>query len=133
MTKEQLRTYRELKLEADQVHELLLEFEAGLYAPSTSKLDGMPHAAPQPGSAIERGAEKHIALQELYRSKREVLAEAVLVIEQTIDALPSLERTVCRYYYIKGLTWEQVCVKINYSWSQVHRIHARALRLLESK
>jgi hypothetical protein len=32
-----------------------------------------------------------------------------------------------RHRYLEGLTWEKVCVEMNYSWRQTHNIHARAL------
>lgn len=130
MTKKQLRDHRDLKKEEYQVAELLKKCEARIYAPSTPKLDGMPHAAPNDTSAIERDVEEHIKLQKLYQEKLKAVARSALAVEQAIDALPTKERIVCRYYYIEALTWEQVCVKINYSWSQVHRIHANALKLL---
>lgn len=133
MTKQQLRDYRDLKNEERQIAELLKECEARIYAPSTPKLDGMPHAAPTGTSAIERDVEKHIKLQKLYQEKLHALAAEAFDIEQSINSLPVKERTLCRHYYIMGLTWEQVCVEMNYSWSQVHRIHAKALRLLEDK
>jgi hypothetical protein len=36
-----------------------------------------------------------------------------------------------RLYYIDGLTWEKVCVDINYSWRQTHRLHSEALKKIK--
>ena len=30
--------------------------------------------------------------------------------------------------YLRGYTWEQICVKMEYSWKQIHRIHGKALK-----
>lgn len=38
------------------------------------------------------------------------------------------EQEVLRVRYIKGLKWEEVALKMNYSWKQVHRIHSSALK-----
>jgi DNA-directed RNA polymerase specialized sigma subunit len=38
------------------------------------------------------------------------------------------EQEVLRLRYIKGLKWEEVALKMNYSWKQVHRIHSSALK-----
>ncbi|MBQ3065357.1 MAG: hypothetical protein IJC98_03875 [Clostridia bacterium] len=34
---------------------------------------------------------------------------------------------MARYRYIDGLSWENVCEKMNYSWRQTHRIHSAML------
>jgi len=41
----------------------------------------------------------------------------------------SLLRRVLTLKYLdeRKLTWEKICVEINYSWSQTHRLHSRAL------
>jgi DNA-directed RNA polymerase specialized sigma subunit len=50
-------------------------------------------------------------------------------IQQAIQGLEdSLHRRLVRLYYIDGLTWEKVCVDINYSWRQTHRLHSEALK-----
>lgn len=132
MNKQQLRDYRDLILEARQVAKQLQAMEATLYGPSSPRLDGMPRSSSAGASAVERAAERHAALLDRYRERQAELSEAVLEIETAINSLPTKERTLCRYYYIQGLTWEQVCVEMNYSWSQVHRIHAKALRLISA-
>ncbi|MCQ4788753.1 DUF1492 domain-containing protein [Blautia obeum] len=38
------------------------------------------------------------------------------------------EQEVLRLRYIKGLKWEEVALKMNYSRKQVHRIHSSALK-----
>ena len=39
-------------------------------------------------------------------------------------------RAIIKQYYINGLTWEQTAVVVKYSWKQMHRIHKRALNVL---
>lgn len=53
-----------------------------------------------------------------------------LEIEQAIKALPEREKYLIRARYIERKTWEHICVDMQYSWKQVHRIHAKALQLL---
>lgn len=38
------------------------------------------------------------------------------------------EQEVLRLRYILGLKWEEVAVKMGYSWKQTHRIHSSALQ-----
>ena len=53
-------------------------------------------------------------------------------IEQTINNLPEREKYLMRLRYIQGCKWEVICVKMNYEWTHIHRIHGRILRLLET-
>lgn len=36
-------------------------------------------------------------------------------------------RLLMEYRYLNGMTWEEVAVKMNYSWRQVIRLHGKAL------
>lgn len=135
MTKNQLRAYRDIKREREQLKLKIEGLEAELYSPGTQRLDGMPRG----GSGGDRDwREDTIELKEKllqqYKDKEVELSAAALAIEEAIESLEPRERTIMRLYYIDGLTWEQVAVKMSYSWRQVHRIHGKALALLkESK
>lgn len=131
MTKEQLRAYRDIKLERDKLALMIEEVEAVLYSPRSQRLDGMPRGGSAPGSLVEEAAVKHTELLERYRQKVAELSAALVEIENAIEVLDSRERTLVRLYYIQGLTWEEVCVDMSYSWRQVHRIHAKALEILK--
>lgn len=49
-------------------------------------------------------------------------------IESKIRKLPKEEETkVLHYRYIKLMKWEQIAVKMGYSYMHVHRIHSDAL------
>ena len=58
--------------------------------------------------------------------------ELVAKIEKAIEKLPEREKYLIRARYIDCKSWEQIAVDMNYSWRQVHRIHANALKLLAS-
>ena len=133
MTKEQLRSYRDIRLERDKLEKLIEELEATMYSPATSNTDGTPRGASGPSRPVESAAVKHTELLERYKQKEAELAEAMLDIENAIDTLEPRERTLIRLYYAKGLTWEQVAVTMSYSWRQIHRIHSAALEALKNK
>jgi DNA-directed RNA polymerase specialized sigma subunit len=48
-------------------------------------------------------------------------------IELAIQTLPAREMYLIRSRYIDHRSWEQICVDMNYSWRQMHRIHSDAL------
>ena len=72
-------------------------------------------------------------LRALYDKKREKLTAELMHIEQVIETLGPTERTLMRLRYIDGLSWQAICNRINYSWQQTHRIHARALVKIKDK
>ena len=130
MTKERLKTYRDLKREQQQIRQQLEALEAAMYYPKPQRLSGMP-SAPSQGNALENMVEQHVALQERYRAKLNELEAEQLAIETAIDALDTRARQLIRYRYIDGLTWEEVCVAMSYSWRQTHRLHSAALTALK--
>ena len=132
MTKVQLRSYRHIKIEKDNLDRTIKELEEVIYSPRIAQNDGLPHGSSSSGSIVERAAIKHAELLERYQRKTIELAAAMLAIEEAIEVLDPTERMLMRLYYIDGLTWEEVSYEINYSWRQVHRIHRRALEKLQS-
>ena len=133
MTKEQLRAYRDIKLERDQLQDMIEELEGRIYAPRAQQLDAVPSGTHQHVSAVEIAAINHADLLDRYWVKVAELDEALAEIEAAIDTLPPRERTLIRLYYAQGLTWEEVCVEMNYSWRQIHRIHGAALAALKTR
>lgn len=132
MTKEQLKAYRSIKLERDRLADMIEELEATIYGPKAQRLDGMPRGGSRPGSVTEESAIKHAELLGRYQQKVAELSAALAEIENAIEVLEPRERTLIRLHYAQGLTWEEVCVAMTYSWRQVHRIHAKALETLKA-
>ena len=132
MTKDQLKAYRYIKLERDCIADMIAELEGVMYNPRTQRMDGIPRNRSGAGSEVEGVAVKRIELLERFRKKDAECSEAMAEIESAIEILESRERTLIRLHYIQGLTWEEVCIAMNYSWRQVHRIHAKALEVLKN-
>lgn len=132
MTKERLRSYRDLKREIKSLKETIEETESTLYSPKVPQMSGMPltHGTMNPK---ELAAIKHIELLDYYTKKVSELQKEQLAIETAIEALPYRERTLIRLYYIDGLTWEEVCVKMSYGWTRTHEIHGNALLMLRKE
>lgn len=63
-------------------------------------------------------------IDELYLIKQEIL--------QAVNRLgDGVFRTLLVARYINFKTWEQIAVEMNYSWSQTHRLHGKALKKME--
>jgi RNA polymerase sigma factor (sigma-70 family) len=100
------------------------------YGPSGVQMDGMPRSS-KPGDPTGQQAIDHTQVRDLYLQKTAELDQAIVEIEAAIEVLESRERTLIRLYYVEGLTWEEVCVSMSYSWRQIHNIHRKALEKLK--
>ena len=132
MTKDRLRNYASLKEEREQLRRQLDELEATLYYPKIQRLNDMP-SSPSKENTLELMVARHIELQERYEAKITEMTKEMLLIEEAIDALEPTAIMLLRYRYLDGLKWEEVCVRMNYSWMQTHRIHAAALNQLNAE
>lgn len=132
MTKERLRRYQAIKAEQRQLQSLLDEIEAPMYGPKAQQLSGMPFPPSRIGSGSpqEQMADRTMELRARYAGKIEELHAEQLEIETAIDKLEPKQRTLLRHRYIEGMTWEEVCICMGYSWRQTHRLHADALEQL---
>lgn len=132
MTKERLRNYQNIKKEREQLRHHLEELETALYYPKVQQLTGMPSNHVNGVNPQEELAIRHIELQDKYNAKLAELYDEQLAIEQAIESLDGVKRQLLRYRYIDDLPWEEVCVRLNYSWRQTHRLHGAALLELRS-
>ena len=66
---------------------------------------------------------------ELLKTERLEKARCYQKIERQIKQMENEdEQEVLRLRYITGLKWEEVALKMNYSWKWIHKIHGRALQ-----
>lgn len=109
MTKEQLRQYRSIKIEASQIERRIAELER-----------------------LDADFEVVHPLRNLYREKLADLIDGQLRIEKAIEGLNPTERELMRLRYIDGADWTEVAATIHYEWTQTHRIHAKALAKIKN-
>lgn len=132
MTKETLKQYQRLRLERDGILNVIRELEAAMEAPKIQKLTGMPSSGGN-GSALETMVQKHIELQRRYLDKLAEMDKLQGEIEDAIESLEGNQRTLMRLRYLQGMRWEDICVSMHYSGKHIHRIHAAALRRIQTE
>lgn len=132
MWKDRLRHHRSRVFEARQIRSRLEDMEARIYTPKGQRFTSMPHSPNTAGRSLDDLAIAHIALEDAYKRQLTAVEQEELAIEEALKALRPEQRMVIRAYYFDGLTWEGVCSKVHYGWSQVHRLHASALLALDS-
>ena len=63
----------------------------------------------------------------------EMLADKRNEIESTINKIKSEKlRTLLRYRYIHGKTWEQIAVDMNYTYRRITQLHGKAISVIDA-
>lgn len=63
----------------------------------------------------------------------EMLADKRKEIESTINQIKSEKlRTLLRYRYIHGKTWEQIAVDMNYTYRRITQLHGKAISVIDA-
>ena len=130
MTKEELKQYRNIKLEIKSIEDEINELRNQIQSVRAVNLSDMPKGGSQ-ADFTDIIAE----IDELTRALHIKMSQSLVIqerIENVIDKLDNpIERALLRYRYILGYTWEEVCVAMNYSWKQIHRLHSKSLMNLK--
>ena len=138
MEKAELKNYKALVREVQQLREQLLILEASLYSPKGQRFSSTPRAASGPKKTMDDAVAGHIKLEALYRSQLAEKEARQLAIEQALLSLPDTreapERLVMRLLYIEARGWPAVLremQKLGYSERTVYRLHGFALQKLK--
>ena len=96
------------------------------------KMDGMPH-----GSGISKPTEEDaLKLSEKAENLRRAEKDAIRIRQEVydvIDGIPDIEGRVLYERYINLHKWEEICILLHYSWQGIHKVHKRALEIVESR
>lgn len=99
---------------------------------STLGGDGQPH-----GSGTARATEdKAIRLADKAAAWKIAELDAIEIRQEVFDLIrdiPGVEGEVLYERYVCLRRWEAICVIVSYSWRGVHKVHARALRIVEER
>lgn len=128
MDKFELKKYLALKKEALSLRLQAEQLDDEAKSLKATTVDGMPKSNIFKDSIGEIVAKiEEIRLK--YLHKYDLALCELYKIERTIDGLDdATERQLMRKRYIEGKNWEDICVELNYSWRQVHRLHSEILK-----
>ena len=129
MTVNDLREYWWKRKNIEKVSEALEELKA-LRGCQSPKLSDEPRctsgSTDKIGELVIKIDEVEIELMKKYKEAYDELAK----IEKIIAKLPQREQQLMWLRYIQFKDWPEICVEMNYGWSQTHVIHRRALKIL---
>ena len=127
--KEFLMSYQKEKRRVRRLEEQLEELRRNKMSPSVTN-DGMPHGTDK--KDLSDYAVKVDEIEQELVAARYSRICAFQEVQKRIEAMEDeREKDLLTYRYLKGLKWEEVAVRMDYKWRQVHRIHAMAIKNLK--
>lgn len=124
--KKWLLEYRRLEQNIERDMEELQRLESRAEK-ITSMVSDMPKGSQQ-GDSLQRSVEKICELKASLNQRIDAAVEKRKEIEAVIETLEDKTlQLLLRYRYIDGMTWEQIALKLNYSYMHVCRLHGQSL------
>ena len=124
--KEYLKSYIPKQKAAKRIEEEIEQLRLDKMFPSIT-YDDMPH-----GSNMSDLSDYMVRLDELISKLIKARYERIDTYSKIFADIEKMEdekeKELLTYRYLRGYSWEKVCIVMNYSWKQIHRIHAEALR-----
>lgn len=108
LTKYDLRRYKHIKAEAEQLEEQIRELELTMIVPGCQQITGMPMYHGFDKDKIGNLVAKVTKLRNIYLDKRDKLLELQIDIEMGLDKLEHDEQRLIRLYYFNDYTF--LCV-----------------------
>lgn len=133
MTRDELREYRDIRRESEQIRTLLADLRGRMTAPKVPRLGCDPGGGAADGGALERSIDRCAELESFYTNKLNDLSARQLAIEQAVDRLPGRLRMIIRAHYIQGISWERISTAAGCGSRHVFKLRAQAIQMLEDK
>ena len=126
LKKEYLRGYEKAVRQMKRSEEKITEMRLSKIMPSAGN-DGMPHAH------NNTDLSGYVALlDEEERRYMKARYHRIKLCREITDKIERMdnedEKDVLMYRYIRLMKWEDIAVRMEYSWQHIHKIHARALK-----
>ena len=123
--KEYLKGYEKAIRQMERSEVKINEMRLNRICPSVNN-DGMPHA--HNNNDLSGYAALLDEEERRYMKARYNRIKTCKEISDKIERMENEdEKDVLMYRYIKLMKWEDICVKMQYSWKHIHRIHSKAL------
>lgn len=123
--KEYLLGFQKISRQLARLENELAEIRLNKYCPSCTS-DGMPHASGC--SDLSSYMAKVDELEKKILKKKYNRLQKQQEIRNRIEKMEDEnEKDVLTYRYLRGMKWEDIAVKMGYSWRRIHYIHSKAL------
>lgn len=130
MTKDELKQYRYIGKEIEQLQEEIDSLRSRLMSPSGKIITWTPTSPKQ----TDKFADTMAHIDEIEHELQEKITEYIVLhqnIEHTISSIAdSRIRGLLRSRYIQGKSWTEICGQLNYSYRQVQYLHKQGLKMI---
>lgn len=123
--KEYLWGYRKIKRQLRRLEEELTELRLNKIYPSVVQ-DGMPHGSGE-GDLSGYAAKVDELERKIIKARYKMIRKQKEIQDQIERLSDENEKDVLVYRYVRGMKWEDIAVKMGYSWRRIHYIHSSAL------
>ena len=124
--KEYLLGFQKISRQLARLENELAEIRLNKYCPSCIS-DGIPHASGC--SDLSSYMAKVDELEKKILKKKYHRLQKQQEIRNRIERMEDEnEKDVLTYRYLGGMKWEDIAVKMGYTWQHIHRIHSSALK-----
>ena len=125
---EKLGKIRDAYRERDKLKDKIYEFECMRLSPrgasyGTERVQSSPRGDIQPDNLA-----KLEDLLDVYNEKLATVIDLITEFEATMSKLSFREQQILRLSYIDRMTWEEVCVEMNLSWTPMHNARRAAIQ-----
>lgn len=132
MTEKQLKELRSTYKEIDDLREKISELENMRLSPRSASYGSERVQASARGDVQADNIAKIESLLKRYNARLRACLNLIQEFENALEKLDSRERRIMTYYYMDCMTWEAVCVEINISWMQLHRIRKEIIKKINN-
>ena len=123
--KNYLWSYRRAIRKQKQIEDEIIQFRLDKIAPGLHQ-DGMPRGSGE-SDLSGYAARWDELMNEMRQQGEECIRIRKEIVKRIEDVGDETEILLLKYRYIVGLKWEDIAVKMDYSWKHTHRIHGKAL------
>ncbi|MFV0344225.1 MAG: DUF1492 domain-containing protein [Anaerocolumna sp.] len=124
--KDYLNSYKKLCRKLQSLEERLQSLRETERAAKTQQITDMPKGGKQTDLS-DYMVRVDTLEQEIYDKSQECICKKLEIERCIVQMDDGTECDVLHKRYIELKPWEKICVEINYSWMQTHRIHGNAL------
>jgi DNA primase len=128
--KEYLNSYKNLCKKLRSLEEQLLSLKETEQAAKIQTLSDMPHGSKQTDLS-DYIVRIDVIFTKIIQLRAECIQRKLDIETRIADMSDGIESLILHKRYIEFKTWEQICVEIDYSWKQTHRLHSNALSNLK--
>lgn len=127
--KYRLQQYKKIKENIKDLEDMIVEIETSLQKVTTN-LSADRVQTTKDSDKWSDLISKKVSIETKLKMQILRMYEEIDYIESKISKLDEMEKKIIRLRYYQGLKWEEICVEMNYSWSQTHDYHSKILKKL---